>query len=78
MLEYTAKCYKSVYQQLADENKKSLSGDCNRQSSFFFFFFFLKIFLIVSESGRKGEREGEKHQCMVAYWAPGLQPRHVP
>ena len=34
--------------------------------------------------GREGEREGEKHQCIVTYlshtpnWGPGPQPRHVP
>ena len=35
--------------------------------------------LIFRERERKGEREGEKHQCVVAsccphYWGPGLQP----
>ena len=38
---------------------------------------------IFRESGREGEREGEKHQSVVAshtphHWGPGLQPRHVP
>ena len=48
-----------------------------------------KIFIylfIIRERGREGEREGEKHQCMVAsqvphhpaHWRPGPQPRHVP
>ena len=27
---------------------------------------YLKILFIFRESGRKGEREGEKHQCVVA------------
>ena len=47
-----------------------------RQSIFFF-----KIYSFIDrEEGR--DKEGEKHQCVVAsrapYWGPGLQPRHVP
>ena len=49
------------------------------------FVVFLKDFIysfLFSERGREGEREGEKHQCVVAscvpYWGPGPQPRHVP
>ena len=42
---------------------------------------YLFIYLILTR-GREGEREGEKHQCVVAsstpYWGPGPQPRHVP
>ena len=44
---------------------------------------FLKIFLfILRERGREGEKEGEKHQCVVASHAPptgdlAWQPRHV-
>ena len=35
------------------------------------------------EKAGKGERKGEKHQCVVAchmpaYWGPDPQPRHVP
>ena len=48
--------------------------------SFYFFNLYLFIF---SQRGREGEREGEKHQCLVASCKPhtgkpGLQPRHVP
>ena len=48
---------------------------------------FLKIFIdlfIFRERGREGEREGEKHQCVVAFcmpphhWGSGLKPWHVP
>ena len=35
------------------------------------FLFFKKDFIYLSlERGREGEREGEKHQCGVASWAP--------
>ena len=35
------------------------------------FFFFLRFYLFIfRESGREGEREGEKHQCVVASHAP--------
>ena len=50
--------------------------------------FFKRIFYLVLETGRQGEREGEKHQCaketsisclvQVPIWGPGPQPRHVP
>ena len=36
----------------------------------FLFSYFLKILFIFRERGRKGEREGEKHQCVVASHAP--------
>ena len=44
--------------------------------------FFLKRF-IYRQRGREGEKEVEKHQCVVAsraapYWGPVPQPRHVP
>ena len=46
---------------------------------------FLKRFylFIFRQKGREEEREGEKHQCVVASlvapdWGPGLEPRHVP
>ena len=32
--------------------------------------FFLKVLFIFRERGREGEREGEKHQCVVASHAP--------
>ena len=33
--------------------------------------FFFKIYLFIfRERGREGEREGEKHQCVVASCAP--------
>ena len=46
-------------------------------------FYFLKHFIyLFLERGRKGEREGVKHQCVVASSTPptgcSLQPRHVP
>ena len=48
-------------------------------------FLFKKIFylFIFRERGREGEREGEKHQCVVASRTTptgghGLQPRPVP
>ena len=34
------------------------------------FFFFLKILFIFREQKREGEREGEKHQCVVAFDVP--------
>ena len=46
--------------------------------------FFLKDFIyLFRERGREGEREGEKHQCVVAFhmaphWGPGLQLKHMP
>ena len=48
-----------------------------------FCFVFFKILFISFQRGRDGEREEEKHQCVVAswrapHWGPGLQPRHVP
>ena len=45
---------------------------------------FLRFYLLIfREKGRKREREGEKHQCVVAshvpfHRGPGPQPRHVP
>ena len=39
--------------------------------NFFFKFLFLKkILFIFRERGREGEREGEKHQCVVVSHAP--------
>ena len=41
------------------------------------------ILFIFRQRGREGEREGEKHQCLIASHTPhieepGPQPRHVP
>ena len=47
-------------------------------------YFFKRFYwFIFRERGREGEREGEKHQCVVASYVPptgdlGPQPRHVP
>ena len=36
-----------------------------------FFFFFLRFYLFIfRERGKEGEREGEKHQCVVASHTP--------
>ena len=35
-------------------------------------FLFLKILFIFRERGREGEREGEKHQCVVASCMPPI------
>ena len=33
--------------------------------------FFLRFYVFIfRERGKEGEREGEKHQCVVAYQAP--------
>ena len=34
------------------------------------FLFFLKVLFIFRERGREGDREGEKHQCVVVSHAP--------
>ena len=34
------------------------------------FLFFLRFYLFILERGREGEREGEKHQCVVAFCEP--------
>ena len=44
---------------------------------------FKKILFILRERGREGEREGDKHLCVVASpvpytQEPGQQSRHVP
>ena len=41
------------------------------------------MYLFSRERGREEEKEGEKHQCVVAShmapnWGPRPQPRHVP
>ena len=40
------------------------------QSPLFFSLFKRFYLFIFRERGREGEREGEKHQCVVASWAP--------
>ena len=45
----------------------------HKNSPILIFFLFFKGFIylfIFRKSGREGEREGEKHQCVVAYHAP--------
>ena len=63
-------------------------GQCHSQLTHLakkrsFFFFFKTLFIYFLEKGRESEREGEKHQCVVAshmppYWGPGPQTRNVP
>ena len=50
-----------------------------RPASFYFkkfllalFNFFLKILFILRERGRDGEREGEKHHCVVVSYVPPI------
>ena len=58
----------------------------HRNSSFYMiiliFIYFLKRLFYFLERRREVEREGEKHQGVVAsrahYWGPGQQPKHVP
>ena len=45
--------------------------------------YFIYLFIYFRERGREGEREGEKHQCVVAshtspHWGLSPQPRRVP
>ena len=41
-----------------------------------------RFYLFILERGREGEGEGEKHQCVVASYAPSMgdlaSNRHVP
>ena len=37
---------------------------------FVFVVFFLNFYLFILEKGKEGEREGEKHQCVVASHVP--------
>ena len=39
-------------------------------SLYFFSLFFQRFYLLISERGGEGEREGEKHQCAVAFHVP--------
>ena len=41
---------------------------------FYFYFLmpFLKDVIYFRQKGREEEREGEKHQCVVASWAPAI------
>ena len=50
-----------------------LFNECDIGICFYFFFFLTILFiylLVCLEKGREGEREGEKHQCVVAPHAP--------
>ena len=51
-------------------------------TSFILFIFKDFIYFWEGEGGREGEREKEKHQCVVvsriSNWGPGSQPSHVP
>ena len=49
-----------------------MSGfDSTQEPCLSFIFLFFKIFyLFILERGREGEREGEKHQCVVASCLP--------
>ena len=49
-----------------------LCSSCTASVSFFFKVLFLKIVFIYffRVRGMEGEREGEKHQCVFASWAP--------
>ena len=40
------------------------------ETSWFYYCFFLKILFIFRERGRQGEKEGEKHQRVVASREP--------
>ena len=46
----------------------------------FIIFYFFKFYLFIfRESGKEGEREGEKHQCVVAFHLPPTgDPAHNP
>ena len=40
-------------------------------TNLYLFFFFLRFYVFIfRERGREGEREAEKHQCVVAFHAP--------
>ena len=44
-----------------------------RHKILLFFFFFKILFLYFRQKGREGEREGEKHQCVVASCPPPME-----
>ena len=52
--------------------------DVDRASTQFCFVFFSRIYFFILEREMEGEREGEKHQCVVASCAPptGDLPRN--
>ena len=45
-------------------------GPSNSELGILFFFFLRFHLFIFRERGREGEREGEKHQCVVAFHTP--------
>ena len=57
---------------------------CVRIAFFKLALLFKKDFIyFIFREGKGGEREGEKHQCVVVllsipHWGPSPQPRHVP
>ena len=62
------------------DQEMMIDGRISRQGLYFFIRFYFTFF---RQRGREGEREGEKHQCVVASQVPptqrlGPQPRHVP
>ena len=64
-------------EQFSNQRMLALEGAMDLICLFFFFFLRFCFFTFI-ERRREGERQGEKHQCAVAYWGPGLQLRHVP
>ena len=73
---------KLFFPSFSKEPRKGSQGDIHSFENIFFKDF-ICLFL-DREGGREREREGKKHQCVVAshpfppHWGPGLQPRHVP
>ena len=53
------------YSALHNWNHRVMGTLCNKIFPFFFFFSPLRFYLFIFREG-KGEREGEKHQCVVA------------
>ena len=70
--------------EYSDFSLKHMMLVCNR----FIINIFLRFYLFISERGREGEREGEKHQCVretsisclscTTNRGLGPKPRHVP
>ena len=66
MLYYFKKSKNTTEMQKKDQKLKR-TNKSNRQSDKLLF---KKILFIFRQRGKEGEREGEKHQCMVASPAP--------